>query len=425
MAGEFDAHDALGERGSPEADRHLAENFGMTVNQVRDFDPQTLDVTRACKFLGLPLKRFDLLATQPDARSRWVETVARQRKDLIGTFPAASTEMKEMLEAIRKFALRKCLKPDGSALVDGGRPSSGRSAAGSGTARNVLIGGGVFAAALVAIGVLVLRTAAPGERQAGPDARSKPAAEQPPAPPPPAAAVPPQPETADESRGGGTGTPLSPGRQKSDQGKAGDGVAEGERWTPLFNGRDLSGWRTHPDQPGGWTVEDGLLTGRSASGRSSHHLFTDSGQYDNFHLRAECRTGRYGDSGILFRCPYDLDDRKTSPPLCYEAQILHEFPKQQFPVALTGSLLKKPRLPKQLGYVTTCNIETDQWFDMEIIARGPLLKVRVNGRESAGIQDDQYSRGCFCLQATTNKPIKADTIVQFRKIEVTVLPQSK
>ena len=62
MTREIDAADSLGEGGDPEADRHLAENFGMTVRQVRAFDPQTLDVTLACKFLGLPLKRFDLLA---------------------------------------------------------------------------------------------------------------------------------------------------------------------------------------------------------------------------------------------------------------------------------------------------------------------------------------------------------------------------
>ena len=42
MPRETDAADFLANEGSPEADRHLAENFGMTVRQVRDFDPQTL-----------------------------------------------------------------------------------------------------------------------------------------------------------------------------------------------------------------------------------------------------------------------------------------------------------------------------------------------------------------------------------------------
>ncbi|MFO0881090.1 MAG: hypothetical protein U0840_27520 [Gemmataceae bacterium] len=119
MTLETDASDGLSEGGSPKADSSLSEHFGLTVRQVKEFDPQTLDVTRACKVLGLPLKRFDQLAAQPEERARWVEMLARQKKELIETFPEASKELKEMLEAIRKFALRKCLKPDGPALIAG------------------------------------------------------------------------------------------------------------------------------------------------------------------------------------------------------------------------------------------------------------------------------------------------------------------
>ena len=108
---DIDAADSLGDSGSPKADRDLCENFGLTVKRVREFDPQALDVTLACKFLGLPLKRFDRLAGQPDARDRWVESVASQKKVLIELFPEASRELKETLESIRKFATRKCLNP--------------------------------------------------------------------------------------------------------------------------------------------------------------------------------------------------------------------------------------------------------------------------------------------------------------------------
>jgi len=155
MPSEIDAANALGEGGSPQADRQLAQNFGMTVKQVQDFDPQTLDVTRACKFLGLPLKRFDSLAGQPEARDRWVSTVARERKELIELFPQAGKEMKEMLEAIRKFALRKCLKPDSPAMVDG----IGRRAASMNFWHKVptqwLAVGGIVAVALLVVGAAI------------------------------------------------------------------------------------------------------------------------------------------------------------------------------------------------------------------------------------------------------------------------------
>jgi hypothetical protein len=172
MPRETDAADSLGNEGSPEADRHLAENFGMTVRQVRDFDPQTLDVTRSCKFLGLPLKRFDQLAAQPEARARWVETVARERKDLIELFPQASKELKEMLEAIRKFALRKCMKPDGPALVEGGGSGAVKSksrlvSASRQKGQTQLIIGGIAVAVVVLVGGIaaVLMTSKSGQEQ--------------------------------------------------------------------------------------------------------------------------------------------------------------------------------------------------------------------------------------------------------------------
>ena len=57
-------------------------------------------------------------------------------------------------------------------------------------------------------------------------------------------------------------------------------------FVPLFNGKDLAGWKTHPDQPGGWTVEAGNLVGR---GQLAHHLFTERGDFEDFHLRAELK----------------------------------------------------------------------------------------------------------------------------------------
>src|SRR5215813_6790814 len=59
-------------------------------------------------------------------------------------------------------------------------------------------------------------------------------------------------------------------------------VCSSDLYVPSYNGKDLSGWKTHPDQPGGWSVEDGLLTGRSTS---RNHLFSEAGDYTNFHLR--------------------------------------------------------------------------------------------------------------------------------------------
>ncbi len=87
-------------------------------------------------------------------------------------------------------------------------------------------------------------------------------------------------------------------------------------WVQLFNGTDLTGWKTHPDQPGDWKVENGILVGRGP--RS--HLFSARGDYENFHLRVEARVNNLGNSGVYFRSEYGLGWGGKNPK-GYEAQI--------------------------------------------------------------------------------------------------------
>lgn len=184
---------------------------------------------------------------------------------------------------------------------------------------------------------------------------------------------------------------------------------------PLFNGKDLTGWKTHPQQSGGWTVEDGLLTGRSDS---VHHLFTDHGDFADFHLRAVARTNRFGNSGIYFRTPFSVD-RQRGYPDGYEAQIIHEFPR---PVGGRTGSLGAPGRP--LATVTWSAIKADEWFTLDVIARGKTLIVLVNGAETARAEDAAYTRGHIALQAMSDKVTKVTTVVQFRSIEVKGFPRA-
>ena len=110
----------------------------------------------------------------------------------------------------------------------------------------------------------------------------------------------------------------------------GDRPAGGDDgWVPLFNGKDLSGWKmVNPPsgefesvaakagddrkvtayvgflKKGGaaetlWRVENGLLIG---AGHASH-LFTEGG-YDDFHYRVEAKINDKGNSGQYFRTKF-------------------------------------------------------------------------------------------------------------------------
>ena len=49
----------------------------------------------------------------------------------------------------------------------------------------------------------------------------------------------------------------------------------------LFNGKDLTGWKTFEELPGDWRVEDGILVGRD----KLSYLVSER-TFDNFHFRA-------------------------------------------------------------------------------------------------------------------------------------------
>jgi eukaryotic-like serine/threonine-protein kinase len=182
----------------------------------------------------------------------------------------------------------------------------------------------------------------------------------------------------------------------------------------LFNGKDLTGWKTHPSQPGGWSVEDGLLVGRSAT---ANHLFSQRGDYENLHLRAEARINKYGNSGIYFRSNFAVS-RGGKYPNAYEAQILHSY-LARTDAALTGSLLPLANVVKPL-------VEPDDWFTLEVLANGNRLLVKVNGQVTADVVDqaNTYRKGHLALQAMSDKITNVTTVVQFRSIEIKELPSA-
>ena len=89
----------------------------------------------------------------------------------------------------------------------------------------------------------------------------------------------------------------------------------------LFNGKDLSGWKTHPKQPGNWRVKDGILTG---SGPSSSALYTLRDDYRDFHLRVEARVNDKGAGAVFARSGFGpVNPSNVTPrmPLGYRASI--------------------------------------------------------------------------------------------------------
>jgi hypothetical protein len=185
-------------------------------------------------------------------------------------------------------------------------------------------------------------------------------------------------------------------------------------WVQLFNGKDLTGWKVYPKGTGNWKVEDGVIIG---SGKASH-LFTERGDYKNFHFKVEAMINDKGNSGQYFRTKFG-----PGFPRGYEAQINATHGDK----VKTGSLYPDYREKHLQGVKENIILEAphkpDEWFTQEVICKGPNITILVNGKKTVEFKDpkyDDYKEGHFALQQ--HDP---GSVVKFRKIEVKELPDEK
>jgi hypothetical protein len=189
-------------------------------------------------------------------------------------------------------------------------------------------------------------------------------------------------------------------------------------FVPLFNGKDLTGWKNHPDQPGTWKVENDLLVGRGRMGL----LYSDRGDFGDFDLRVEAKVsnGVYG--GVFVRVP-DFPAIRRDPfadpkghRVVLSANSKHE------PSFGTGSM--KTWTPT--GYMVQANptgTPPDQWFTLDILTRGPEVFVRVNGKQTA--QLGKVAAGSHQVGPNGHLVLETegdDTVIEVRKIEIRELP---
>lgn len=181
--------------------------------------------------------------------------------------------------------------------------------------------------------------------------------------------------------------------------------AQDDGWIQLFNGKDLTGWKPHPTEPGDWSVVDGCIVGK---GSKRSHLFSEKGDYKNFHYKITAKISDKGNSGQYFRTKFE-----TGYPKGYEAQINSTFPDPQ----KTGSLYNFKKVLEKLH-------EPDVWFTQEVIAKGNHIHIILNGKETAHVHDEKntHTSGHFAIQQ--HSPMKGgpDSVITVKKIEVKLLP---
>ncbi|HET6881219.1 MAG TPA: family 16 glycoside hydrolase, partial [Pirellulales bacterium] len=190
-------------------------------------------------------------------------------------------------------------------------------------------------------------------------------------------------------------------------------AAKPDQWLPLFNGKDLTGWKTHPSQPGDWRVENSVLIG---SGASTTYLYSDRDDWTDFHLRLEARVNSGGSAGVTCRAPFG-----PANPLGAKSNVLGYLAKinanSKGDKRKTGSLyvMRMQRNFADGNAVETSPAAPDEWFTMDILLEDNRVLIKVNGQTTTDYRDEnrQFNRGGIALQV-----LNADTRVEFRKIEI-------
>jgi len=184
-------------------------------------------------------------------------------------------------------------------------------------------------------------------------------------------------------------------------------------FTPLFNGRSLTGWserQVAAGQEGKWHVKDGILTAYPGAG----WLGTDK-EYGNFVLRVEWKIAVNGNSGIFLRVPAAKFTGSPSEA-GFEIQILDDdgdkFKGKLKDYQYCGGLYHFQPV-SQPAFKSA-----DVWQTYELTVNGDRIKLSFNG--IAVIDADIASN-----EAMMKRPKKGfiglqnhGTGVEFRKIEI-------
>ena len=206
-----------------------------------------------------------------------------------------------------------------------------------------------------------------------------------------------------------------------------------EEFVELFNGKDLSGWKGDEKV---WSVEDGLLTGKSPAEekdklKANTFAIWDGGEVGDFEVIAEFRLEGNNNSGVQYRAQPKPDGGPYAV-IGYQADI-HADPhytgmlydeggrgiaaeRGQKVTLLPGE--KKDVQPLDSKQEELKPIDLTEWTTIEVKAVGNRLIHKINGEVTADITDDDpknaEAKGVLALQVHAGPDMK----VQYRSVKL-------
>ncbi len=210
-----------------------------------------------------------------------------------------------------------------------------------------------------------------------------------------------------------------------------DDKKPGADFVSLFDGKTLKGWDGNPEL---WSVEDGAITGKTGGPETltyNQFLIWQGGILKNFELHAKIKV-EGNNSGIQYRSKAMPEIGKWSiggyqcdvhPTAENNAMLYHE--RGRGIVAKNGQsvAVDKEGRKWQVADRDPVAVNTAEWNEYTVIARGNHLTHKVNGQLTAQIDDyDEANRsleGLLAFQVHQGPAMK----VQIKDIRLKVLPE--
>lgn len=194
------------------------------------------------------------------------------------------------------------------------------------------------------------------------------------------------------------------------------GCAPRSEFVPLFNGRDLSGWKNINGAESTWNVRDGMIV---CSGFPTGVMCTTR-QYENFVLELEWRHLTEGGNAGLFLHSDPLPARGQPFTRSIEAQVLDGNHGDVF--AIHGATMVPDR-PHPKGWMRSLPIEeranpTGEWNHYRVESRDGNLTLAVNGKVVSGGSELSPRKGYICLESEGAE-------AHFRNIRINELPSTQ
>jgi hypothetical protein len=182
----------------------------------------------------------------------------------------------------------------------------------------------------------------------------------------------------------------------------------GRAQTPLFNGKDLAGWKIYGTEK--WYAENGELVCESGPDKQYGYLATDK-EFKNFELSVEFKQESNGNSGIFFHS--SIDGTKITGWQAEVAPLSHPFTGGIYESYGRGWLIKPE--PEKAKF-----LKEGDWNVMKVRVNGDEVTTWLNGEQMVSLQDEKIgaTQGRIALQIHDGGGVK----VRWRNLLISELP---